>query len=234
MKLITRPRARAEAQAAAIIADRLSQAADAGGSASLGVPGGRSVAGVLEHLARAEAPFEALHLFFVDERCVPLDDEESNYRVVEQSFLALQGGGGPSVPAGRVHPFRCEEAAQDLGSAAYEREFRAVADRLDVALLGVGEDGHVASLFPGRPELDETSRLFVPVKGAPKPPPDRMSATPALLRSQGTRVVLLFFGDGKRRALKHFVAAEGNAAECPARLLRDVPDLWVFTDIGAE
>jgi len=233
MKLITKPRARAEVQAAAIIADRLSQAADATGAASLGVPGGRSVAGVLEHLAGAEAPFEAMHLFFVDERCVPLDNAESNYRVFEQSFLAPQGNRRSLLSAERVHPFRCDDAAGDLGSEAYEREFRRVADRLDVALLGVGEDGHVASLFPGRDELEERSRLFVPVRGAPKPPPDRMSATPALLESRETTVVLLFFGDGKRRALKRFVAAEGDTAECPARLVRNVPDLWVFTDIGA-
>ncbi|MFW6223975.1 MAG: 6-phosphogluconolactonase, partial [Spirochaetota bacterium] len=75
--------------------------------------------------------------------------------------------------------------------------------------------------------------LFVGVEDAPKPPPRRMSASPALLTMPDTTVVLLFFGEGKKSALKAFVAEEGSPQECPARLVKGVPDLWVFTDIGA-
>ena len=233
MRIISKPRARAESQIAAILRDRLVERAEENGRATLGVPGGRSVGGVLERLASTDTPFEAVDLFFVDERCVPLESEESNYRVIRDSLLEPLSGRGEGPAEERIHPFRCAADAADLGTAAYEREFRAVSDHLDVALLGVGEDGHVASLFPGRPELSESARLFVEVENAPKPPPRRMSASPALLTARETTVVLLFFGEGKKEALKAFVAERGSPDTCPARLVRGLPDVWVFTDIGA-
>jgi 6-phosphogluconolactonase len=199
----------------------------------MGVPGGRSVAGVLEALAGSDAPFDAVDLFFVDERCVSLDSEDSNSRVVREAFLDPLAARKAAPPADRIHPFICAEGETDLGVSAYEEEFRRAATHLDIALLGVGEDGHIASLFPGSPALTEDSRLFVPVEDAPKPPPRRMSASPALLTAPETLVVLLFFGEGKRNALKAFVSKEGSPTECPARLVKGMPDLWVFTDIGA-
>ncbi|MFP4372991.1 MAG: 6-phosphogluconolactonase [Spirochaetaceae bacterium] len=233
MTVVSKPRARAEAQAAAILRERLADRIDRAGGATLGVPGGRSVAGVLERLAASDALFDAVDLFFVDERCVPLESEESNYRVVRDALLDPLAARRAAPPQHRIHPFVCAEDDADLGTGAYEEEFRRVATHLDAALLGVGEDGHIASLFPGRPELAEGSRLFVGVENAPKPPPRRMSASPALLTMPDTTVVLLFFGEGKKRALKAFVAKEGSPQECPARLVTGVPDLWVFTDIGA-
>ncbi len=232
MKVVNKSRARAEAQAAAIMRERLAERTDRAGRATMGVPGGRSVAGVLEELAATDAPFDAVDIFLVDERCVPLESEESNFRVVREGLLDPLAGRKAAPPTDRIHPFICAESDADLGVGAYEEEFRRTAAHLDIALLSVGEDGHIASLFPGRPELTESSRLFVPVEDAPKPPPRRMSASPALLTAPETLVVLLFFGEGKKNALKAFVSKEGNPTECPARLVKDMPDLWVFTDIG--
>ncbi|NBF41646.1 MAG: 6-phosphogluconolactonase [Spirochaetes bacterium] len=232
MKVVNKSRARAEAQAAAILRERIAECADRAGRATMGVPGGRSVAGVLETLAGSDAPFDAVDLFFVDERCVPLESEESNFRVVRDALLDPPAGRKAAPPSDRIHPFICAEDEADLGVGAYEEEFRRAATHLDIALLGVGEDGHIASLFPGSPVLTESSRLFVPIDEAPKPPPRRMSASPALLTAPETMVVLLFFGEGKRNALKAFVSKEGSPTECPARLVKDMPDLWVFTDIG--
>lgn len=234
MRVVSKPSARAEAQAAAILRDRLTERVEAEGRAALGVPGGRSVAGVLEQLAASDTPFGSVDLFFVDERCVPLDSEESNYRVIEEALLAPLEERRARPPASRIHPFRCAAEEADLGTRAYEEELLQRGKRLDVVLLGVGEDGHIASLFPRRNELSERSRLFVAVEDAPKPPPRRMSATPALLTAPGTTVVLLFFGDGKREALKAFVAEDGSPEECPARLVSGAQDLWVFTDIGTQ
>jgi 6-phosphogluconolactonase len=232
VKVVNKSRARAEAQAAAIMRERLAERTDRAGRATLGVPGGRSVAGVLEELAATDAPFDAVDIFLVDERCAPLESEDSNFRVVREALLDPLAGRKAAPPADRIHPFICAEGEADLGVGAYEEEFRGAATHLDIAILGVGEDGHIASLFPRRPELTETSRLFVPVEDAPKPPPRRMSASPALLTARGTMVLLLFFGEGKKSALKAFVAKEGTPQECPARLVKDMPDLWVFTDIG--
>ncbi len=90
-------------------------------------------------------------------------------------------------------------------------------DRLDVTLLGLGEDGHVASLFPGAPSLEETSRLVVPVYGAPKPPPVRISMTlPAINRSRS--VHMLVSGPAKRDALVR--ALTEAPPRTPAGLIR--------------
>jgi len=232
VRVVNKSRARAEAQAAAVLRERLAERADRAGRATLGVPGGRSVAGVLENLAASDAPFGAVDLFLVDERCVPPDSDESNFRLVREALLDPLAGRKAAPAEERIHPFACAGDDADLGVGAYEEEFRRTGTHLDIALLGVGEDGHIASLFPGSPALSETSRLFVPVEDAPKPPPRRMSASPALLTARGTMVLLLFFGEGKKSALKAFVAKEGTPRECPARLVKDMPDLWVFTDIG--
>ncbi|MFO8063348.1 MAG: 6-phosphogluconolactonase [Spirochaetota bacterium] len=235
MQVIAKERARAEVQAAAVVRERLSNQVQERGNAVLALPGGRSVAGVLEQLAETEAPFSEVDVFFVDERCVPLEDEESNFTVVQRSFLEPLAAAKNPVPEDRIHPFHCNGTAKNLGVDAYEREFHRVTERLDVAVLGVGEDGHVASLFPGAPELESAgsslAEPFLAVENAPKPPAQRMSASPSLLRGAST-TILLFFGDGKRTALKNFVAKDGAVSQCPARLVRDNEDLWVFTDIG--
>ena len=126
--------ARVAAGAAAALAAR--------GAFHLALPGGS----VVSLLARGfTAPVEAAnwHVFWTDERCVPLSDPQSNFRLAETELL-------PKLAGARVHPMR--------GSAAdYENELRPFLP-LDLVLLGVGEDGHVASLFPGNPALQETKR----------------------------------------------------------------------------
>jgi 6-phosphogluconolactonase len=230
MQIVTKTREEAEREAAELLRKRLSHYVEQTGNVVLGIPGGRSVGGVLGKLVETGADLSAVHLFFVDERCVDLDDERSNFSVAKASLLDPLAGRGASLPRAQVHPFRCREGVADLGVGSYERDFEKVATAFDVAVLGVGEDGHVASLFPGYPALEEQARLFVPVAAAPKPPPERMSASPRLLRTSRT-ILLLFFGGGKRPAFEAFLAEEGNVFDCPARLVRDNPDLWVFTDI---
>lgn len=235
MQVVAKERARADAQAAAVVRERLSSRVQEHGKAVLGLPGGRSVEGMLGQLAETDTAFSEVEMFFVDERCVALEDEQSNFTVVRRAFLEPLSAAKSPVPEARVHPFYCNGDTEDLGIDAYEREFHRVAQRLDVAVLGVGEDGHIASLFPEAPELEAAgsshAQPFLAVDNAPKPPARRMSASPSLLREAST-TILLFFGDAKREALKNFVADEGSISRCPARLVRDNEDLWVFTDIG--
>lgn len=228
MQWIETTREEAEHRAAELIADTLPPAVDRRGRAVLAVPGGRSVGGVLRALTASDAPFEALHVFFVDERCVPLDSAESNYGVVRASLLDSLIARNAAVPA--VHPFHCRESEPDLGAAAYESAFRQTAQHPDVALFGVGEDGHIASLFPESPLLTERRRCFAAVYDAPKPPRRRITATPALFGPE-MRVILLFFGENKRDALSAFLADHGSPAACPARVVKPASDLWVVTDL---
>jgi 6-phosphogluconolactonase len=130
-------------------------------------------------------------VLFGDERCVPPDDPESNYRMAFDTLLA-------HVAPASVHRMPGELGAE-AAAAEYERVVRSVGN-LDLVLLGLGEDGHTASLFPGHPELS-ASGLVTGVHGAPKPPPDRVSLTLEALNA-ARRVVFLATGAGKREAFQ--------------------------------
>jgi 6-phosphogluconolactonase len=232
MDVVRLEREAAEREAASILDRAIREAVESRGRAVVAIPGGRSIGGILARLATSAAPLEKLELFFVDERCVPLDDERSNYRVAEQFLISPRAEHGMPIPAERIHPFRCNPDAADLGTEAYDVELSGVAERVDVVVLGLGEDGHIASLFPGRElGLEERGR-FTAVFGAPKPPPERMSATPRLLTESET-VVLVAFGEGKQNALRAFLAEEGAVVDCPARIVREHSGLHVMTDLPA-
>jgi 6-phosphogluconolactonase len=230
MEVIREERASAEAQAAEVIGKRIATRAANTERVVLAVPGGRSVGGVLGRLAHTDAPFDRIELFFVDERCVPLSSEDSNYSVIEHSFLRVLTDRDVGLDHRQVHPLDCDPTDPGGAAASYASELERFGGGLDIALLGAGEDGHVASLFPGRDELDSTDRPFLSVEDAPKPPPVRVGASADLLRTAGT-TVLLFFGEGKREALERFLAPGGPESECPARVVRENEDLLVFTDI---
>jgi 6-phosphogluconolactonase len=109
-------------------------------------------------------PWQDIHLFWSDERCVPLDHPDSNYRMVKEALIDPGG-----IPKGSVHRVRTEAGQPAEVAADYERELRAFFrlgerefPRFDLVLLGMGPDGHTASLFPGTPGLGELRRLVVP------------------------------------------------------------------------
>lgn len=174
------------------------------GARSLVLAGGSTPGRAYEVLARRpEVPWGRVAVLFGDERCVPPDDEASNYRMAVETLL------------GRVHPGSVHRMAGELGAetaaALYEPVVAALAP-LDLVLLGVGEDGHTASLFPGAPELDARG-LVTPVHGAPKPPPDRVTLTLRTLR-EARRVLVLATGAGKAAAV-----AGARAGRVPAGMI---------------
>jgi 6-phosphogluconolactonase len=127
---------------------------------------------------------------FGDERCVPPMDSESNYRMAFQDLL------------GRVHPAGVHRVPGELGAEEAARRYEEVVGAyspLDLVLLGMGPDGHTASLFPGAPEL-AAEGLVTAVHNAPKPPPDRVSLTLPALRA-ARRVVFLVTGGDKAEAM---------------------------------
>ena len=185
---------------AARVAACAQEALAARGAFHLALPGGS----VLALLARGLPPrtdASQWHLFWTDERCVPLADPQSNFHLAQSELL-------PLLPGAHLHPVRA--AATD-----YEREIAPFLP-LDLALLGLGEDGHVASLFPGHPALLETSRATADVHGAPKPPPDRVTLTlPALNRARHLLVVAS--GSAKAPIVARIFSAPSGL---PAQLLR--------------
>ena len=197
---------------AARVAARAAEAVAARGRFALAIPGGS----VLALLARGLPPRTAAadwHVFWTDERRVPLADPRSNFHLAETELL-------PKLAGARVHPVR--------GSAAdYETEIGPFLP-LDLVLLGLGEDGHVASLFPGNPATRETARLVADVRGAPKPPPDRVTLTfPVLAAARETLVVAA--GAGKAAIAGRIFSAPGDL---PAQRLSGSPR-WLLDRAAA-
>jgi 6-phosphogluconolactonase len=171
-------------EAVRIILESARVAIQARGLFRLGLSGGGTPRPVYAQLAQtADLPWEKVQITFGDERCVPPEDKDSNYRMARESLLDHA-----PIPAGNVFRIRGEIPPEEA-ARQYEALLSAVATRFgearyahDLLLLGLGEDGHTASLFPGSPALDETARNVIPAIG-PKPPPQRVTMTYPLLNA---------------------------------------------------
>lgn len=209
-QIVVRPSAFASV-AGAFLARKLA-AAGGGGPVSLALSGGGTPGPVYQALAASPHPdWERTDIFFADERAVAPDHPASNYRLAREMLLERAG-----IPAERVHPMFPDEPAGD--DEALERAARAYEDllppRLDILILGLGEDGHTASLFPGSEALSETRRRVVPAVG-PTEPRRRLTITPAVIQA-ARLVVVLARGPGKREAVR-------RALQMPGGTVRDTP-----------
>ncbi len=207
--------------AGALLAECLGEADRARGHARLAIPGGSALAALVVARQRLDpGSWCRLRLTWVDERCVPEASAESNRGAAARAGLL-----GDPAPADVLPLFLDGED----GARAVARTEAAFADRfggaLDVVLLGLGEDGHVASLFPGVP-MPAGARV-AHVTASPKPPPERITFTRSVLAGAG-RTVLLAMGEGKRSALQRLAAGD---AVLPASGL---PGLTVVTDLVVE
>ena len=188
---------------ATILAERatsLARAAVADGRCfAVALPGGSVAEAFFPTLAVARIDWNRVECFWGDERSVPPDDPESNYRLAAQLLFK-----DVNVDPRRVHRMPADAVDLDEAAAAYEVALRTSlgpAPRFDMVLLGAGPDGHVCSLFPGHPALEESSRLVVAVTDSPKPPPRRLTLTfPAL--AEASLVVVAAFGDEKSAVIR--------------------------------
>ena len=171
--------------AAAEIADVLR-----GGAQTLVLAGGTTPKRCYELLGELDVQWGRVSVLFGDERCVPPDHPDSNYRMVKESLL-------DRVAPATVYRMPAE-LGPDEGADAYAEVVANVAP-LDLVLLGVGEDGHVASLFPGHPLL-RASGLTAGIRDSPKPPPERVTLTLEAIRDAG-RVLIIATGAGKADAV---------------------------------
>src|SRR3954447_18837744 len=154
-----------------VVAEKLAEVARAGGNVVL--TGGGSVAEAYRRAAALEPDWSKVDVWFTDERCVPQDDENSNYRVVKGALL-------DHISGARVHRMRGELGGEQ-GSTLYEQELGSL-ERFDFVLLGLGPDGHIASLFPEQPTLDITERKVIGAEAHLEPYVDRITLTLPMLR----------------------------------------------------
>lgn len=209
LQVVEDAEALAEAAAERIASEAV--AAAARGTLSLALAGGRTPLAAYRLLARARRfPWSRAEFFFADERRVAPDDPRSNYAAALEALFVPAG-----VPAGSVHRVPSEGPDPEAAALLYER---GLPERLDLLLLGLGEDGHTASLFPGSPALRERKRRFVFVR-VDDAVPERFTVTPPMI--EGARSVLvLACGPSKAEAAARALEGEEEAQAVPARLAR--------------
>jgi 6-phosphogluconolactonase len=177
-------------------------------------------------------PWEKVHLFWGDERYVPTDSPLSNYRMARETLI-----GRVPIPAANVHPMPTDSPRPEAAAEAYEAELRkffgGAAPAFDVQLLGLGVEGHVASLFPGSPALDEKHKWAMAVE-VPAKPQQRLTLTPAVL-NQGRNTFFLVAGQNKREIVALLRAEPATRpSQYPAGIIRpEGRSLW-FLDKAAE
>jgi 6-phosphogluconolactonase len=197
--------------AAAVVAEMLAAQARAGGHVVL--TGGSTPGRAYELAAERERDWSRVELWWGDERAVSPDDERSNFRLAKQTLLERL-----EAPPAAVHRMRGELGAE-AGAAAYDRELGELA-RFDLLLLGLGPDGHVASLFPDQPTLDESERRVIPAEAKLEPFVDRITLTLPMLRAAHA-VVFLVSGESKAEAAARAFAGDPSRST-PGSLVRAV------------
>jgi 6-phosphogluconolactonase len=193
------------------------------GRFSVAVAGGNTPKRVYELLAseryRGRIEWSSVHIFFGDERCVPPDHPDSNYRMVKESLLTHV-----PIPTVNVHRMRGEDDPT-LSARLYEEELRAFFEAgawpcFDLVLLGMGEDGHTASLFPGTAALRE-KKAWVVANWVEQLKTFRLTLTAAAICS-AAYIVFLVTGEAKARRLHEVLSGPRDAERLPAQLIRPV------------
>ncbi len=181
------------------IADVAHQSIVARGVCRIALAGGETPRRCYEQLRHMPVDWVHVHIYFGDERCLPVGDGQRNDTMAKHVLLRHV-----AIPAANIHCISAELGAQ-VAASRYALELNQ-AIPLDLVLLGMGEDGHTASLFPGNPALQSRDSV-VAVFDAPKPPPERVTLSLATLNA-ARRKIFLVAGEGKRIALQRIAQGE--------------------------
>lgn len=201
------------------------------GRCSIALAGGSTPKPLYELLATQSLPWDALHIFWGDERYVPSDHPDSNERMARTAWLDRV-----PIPPDNIHPVPTDAPEPSQAADRYEAEIRDVFQTqpgdypaLDIVLLGMGDDGHTASLFPHTAALDVSDRLITVGNKDGQP---RITFTASFI-NYAHCVIFLVAGANKRSALAQVFAPEGDATAYPSRLIRPQGDLWWLLDADA-
>ncbi|MBA3818849.1 MAG: 6-phosphogluconolactonase [Deltaproteobacteria bacterium] len=213
------------------LAALIHEAVEARGACRIALAGGSTPRRLYEQLAKLQLPWDRLDLWWGDERTVPAENVDSNYRMVRVALFDVLG----TNTIERVHRIAGEHDPVEA-AAAYERELvgvLGVPPVLDVVLLGLGVDGHTASLFPGSPALAETSRWVVATEVSQLQTTRITLTAPALRAARHIR--FLVAGADKAAALAAVLEGPRDPDRYPAQLVADAPTdvTWLVDDAAA-
>ena len=195
---------------------------------TIALAGGGTPKPLYEKLAQESLPWEKIHIFWGDERYVPADHPDSNQKMAREAWLNQV-----SMPASNIHPMPTTGENPYTDAAKHEQEIREFFQcsageipSLDIILLGMGDDGHTASLFPRTEALTVRDRLItVGNKGNSQ----RLTFTAPFI-NQGRCVIFLVAGANKRPALAQVFSPQGDEKQYPSRLIKPQGELWWLLD----
>ena len=218
--------------AADFLLPRAQQALEAQGSLTLALSGGSTPRALYAHMRHWPLPWHKVQLCFGDERCVPPQHPESNARMVREALLGPAG-----IPEAQLHRMR-GELPPERAAREYEHTLRGIfgaavsVPQFDIMLLGLGTDGHTASLFPHSPALAE-QRAWVAANVVPGQPLARITLTYPVLNA-ARLVLFLVSGEDKAHALREVLEGEQPGDSIPARSVRPSSgELTFFVDQAA-
>jgi 6-phosphogluconolactonase len=195
----------------------------AGRRFTVALSGGSTPRALYERLAQApyegEIDWSNVHVFWGDERLVPPDDAESCFRMARETLLAHV-----PIPAANIYPVPTVGGTAEDAARAYAETVAAVlggeVPRFELILLGMGPDGHTASIFPGHPEaVSPSDALVIPVYNSPKPPPTRVSFSYRLINA-AANVIFLVAGADKAATLREVLRGPLDRRRLPAQGVR--------------
>lgn len=214
-----------------IMLEKIQTAIAERGLCTIALSGGSTPKPLYEAISHQQLPWDKIHIFWGDERYLPPDDPESNQLMARIAWLDQV-----AIPASNIHPMPTDEADSAVAASKHEKElqefFQVPAGEFptfDIILLGIGDDGHTASLFPHTEALKVSDRLVTVGNKDGQP---RITFTYTLI-NQARYVMFVVAGASKKSALAQIFATDGDASTYPSRLIQPQGELWWLLDRAA-
>ncbi len=186
-------------------------------STSISIPGGRDIIPFLQAFAKQKMDWNRVHAFMTDERIGSHDSTENNFRQADVLLFSK---------AKDIHAYPFDAAK---GIDAYNQEFFSrTQGKLDIIILGIGEDDHIASLFPRHPSLASEEKGYISISGAPNPFKERISLSPSAIQN-AEHVFLYVASASKKKAFESFQNPQTNEKDCPAKMVLRAKNCRIYT-----
>jgi 6-phosphogluconolactonase len=208
------------------------------GRFSVALAGGGTPQGMYRLLAQSprkgQIAWSSVHIFWGDERFVPPDDSDNLWRMAQETFLSAL-----PLPAANIHPMPTVGLTPAAAARQYAETiicfFAPAPPRFDLVLLGMGPDGHTASIFPGQAAVASAERLVAVVTNAPKPPPTRLTLTYKVI-NQAANIMFLVSGGDKAAAVAQLLTGERDRNQWPAQGVQPEHGrlLWLLDQAAAQ